>query len=353
MLPPYYVPVLRWKRAEQRALGAIMVPERDYITPLVELVPRDYEAKKSGVVPTIPQVADKQATAIARNWHDRPMYVDCGLLPPRLRRDSRNHPLGHLARLATEGGLKLIPVADLRMTPAEVIVLADAATLLGQGSAIRLKPADLWDRTLGERVEALVGGLRHGTLSVDVLIDYEITDSGAPAIASVVKRLGGRGHWRTVAAISGAFPKDLTGFSPGEHLHPRGDLTWWRSQAPGGQPPCAFGDYAIQHPIFSEPPGRANFSASIRYATEEHWVVMRGEGVFNDDGPGFAQWPANAQLLCDRTEFCGSQFSDGDRYISAMGQQAETTGNAETWLRAGLNHHMVYTSRQIAKLFGI
>jgi hypothetical protein len=78
---------------------------------------------------------------------------------------------------------------------------------------------------------------------------------------------------------------------------------------------------------------------------------MRGEGVFTDDGPGFAQWPANAQLLCERTEFCGAQFSYGDQYISNMSQQAKKTGNAETWLRAGLNHHMVYTTRQVAKLF--
>ena len=79
---------------------------------------------------------------------------------------------------------------------------------------------------------------------------------------------------------------------------------------------------------------------------------MRGEGVFTDDGPGYAQWPANAQLLSAREEFCGPGFSEGDRYIETMGAQMAKTGNAETWLRAGLNHHLVFTARQIAKLTG-
>ena len=80
---------------------------------------------------------------------------------------------------------------------------------------------------------------------------------------------------------------------------------------------------------------------------------MRGEGVFNQDGPGFAQFPANAQLLCERPEFCGANFSYGDQYIEEMGMQVEKPGNAMTWLCAGINHHMTLVVHQIAKLFGI
>jgi len=77
---------------------------------------------------------------------------------------------------------------------------------------------------------------------------------------------------------------------------------------------------------------------------------MRGEGIFNKDGPGPSQWPANATLLRESKEFYGPGFSDGDEYISRMGDGAENNGNAGTWLRAGINHHMTVVARQIASL---
>jgi hypothetical protein len=112
----------------------------------------------------------------------------------------------------------------------------------------------------------------------------------------------------------------------------------------------SFGDYTIQHPIFYEPVEGANVSASIRYTSEAYWVVMRGEGLRNRDGAGFAQYPANAELLLSRKEFCGSHFSYGDAYIWQMGShQSPTNGNPETWLRAGINHHLVFQARQIPR----
>jgi hypothetical protein len=80
---------------------------------------------------------------------------------------------------------------------------------------------------------------------------------------------------------------------------------------------------------------------------------MRGEGVFSDGSPGFPQWPANAQLLCARPEFCGQHYSDGDRYIYTTSLQTQYTGIAGTWLQAGINHHLTFVARQIASLFAI
>lgn len=189
------------------------------------------------------------------------------------------------------------------------------------------------------------------------LIDYQLVDQPALSLASLCARIPNLHRWRTFSVISGAFPKDLTGFEKNrQHELQRLDWLTWRDQVatrPSLARRPAYGDYTIQHPIFSEPPRRANFSASIRYTSDEHWVIMRGEGVFNDEGPGFAQWPANAQLLCARPEFCGTKFSYGDEYIELMSLQTEKTGNPETWLRAGINHHLTFVVCQIANLFGI
>ena len=77
---------------------------------------------------------------------------------------------------------------------------------------------------------------------------------------------------------------------------------------------------------------------------------MRGEGLLNKEGPGGAQYTANAILLRDRPEFYGPSFSEGDAYIFERSKRIDKHGNPKTWIQAGLNHHMTVVSRQIANL---
>ena len=128
------------------------------------------------------------------------------------------------------------------------------------------------------------------------------------------------------------------------------DWLFWHDQVlalpPGTRRPT-FGDYTIQHPIYKEPLENPNPSASIRYTHSEYWVIMRGERLYHKGRPGHAQYPAEAQLLCDMDEFRGADFSRGDRYIQETSQQPESPGTPRTWLCAGINHHMTYATRQV------
>jgi hypothetical protein len=143
----------------------------------------------------------------------------------------------------------------------------------------------------------------------------------------------------------------------GQQYLPRTDWTFWRDQVWNSHDlPCKtnYGDYTIQHPIFSIIDYPPNFSASIRYTVEENWLIMRGKSAKDH---GFDQWPANAQLLALHDDFRGAEFSYGDWYISQMGDNLgtanESNGNAETWLRAGINHHLVFTVRQLEEIVGV
>jgi hypothetical protein len=76
---------------------------------------------------------------------------------------------------------------------------------------------------------------------------------------------------------------------------------------------------------------------------------MRGQALRKrGGGPRHEQYPANAELLCARKEFAGGHYSAGDEYIWSVGSHSQLSpGTPETWLRAGINHHMVLTVRQI------
>jgi hypothetical protein len=81
---------------------------------------------------------------------------------------------------------------------------------------------------------------------------------------------------------------------------------------------------------------------------ENEYFVLRGEGVLNEDGPGYGQWNAWAALLVGMPEFFGATFSAGDEYIRERAEDWKRTGSAQTWLQAGFCHHLTTTALQVA-----
>jgi hypothetical protein len=74
----------------------------------------------------------------------------------------------------------------------------------------------------------------------------------------------------------------------------------------------------------------------------------------------FEMYLANANLLSKKDKrFYGKDFSYGDNYINEKGihydryikdPNIKGTGSTETWLMAGINHHLTLVVNQIANL---
>lgn len=192
-------------------------------------------------------------------------------------------------------------------------------------------------------IESALSRLERTAKDVHLILDFQAIGEDGINFAPWVTRIPLLDVWPSVTFLSGAFPKDLAHLAKNEqHVLSRGDWESWYdllNRHPTRLP--SFGDYTIQHGIFEEREGKHfNFSASIRYTSRAGWVVMRGEGVLNDDGPGYAQWPANAQLLCERPEFSEASYCWGDTFMKDMSAQLTRTGSAKEWLAAGINHHI-------------
>ena len=349
----HYVPILRWKRAERIALRQLRDGDRRVITPLMELVPGNFGPNSKDLVPAPQNVLAKVATQVGKDWGASSIFVDLWLLSPMPRLRDGVHPLAFLAAEVRCLGLAMIPVTGLSRDAAYQRAVGTITLLDRRGVCLRIHPTEMSSPDFVTRVDRLLSDLGVRKDQVDFCLDCQDhihAPAGLSNLESVIPTLN---MWRTFIVASGAFPPDLQGFSIGQHLLPRADWLTWRRHV-GARPRAArlpaYADYTIQCGHFAEPPERANFSASIRYAAPEDWVIMRGEGVFHDGSPGFSQWPANAQMLCGRPEFCGPDFSEGDRYIYEMAHQSVRTGGAETWLRAGINHHLTLVARQLASL---
>lgn len=355
--PTHYVPILHWKRAEQTALAQLSACDSTRLTPLVELVPENF--KRTGAkVSSIDNVANEISCQLFRSWSERPFFIDLGLVSQDILTQGSSHFLTLLGNCASNRQLSLIPATGLSRDGIYQSAVCEVLGRHNQGVCLRLSLEDIERPTLAKDINNVLSFLKLMPEAVDLLVDFQIVDHdhSAPTFTTLCERIPNIHKWRNFIVASGAFPKDLSRLEKNRiHRLERLDWVLWRDQAIAGPPVTRlpnYSDYTIQYPLNLDRTGPSNYSASIRYTADHYWVIMRGEGVFNEGGAGTAQWPANALLLCEQSEYCGDTFSYGDKYIKEKSSQYDKPGSATTWLRAGINHHMTFVVRQLANLLG-
>jgi len=351
----HYVPILRQKYAEMEALRYLLSADKQHVTPLIELPPtliKRYRKKLTNSSDFFREIAIE----IAGAWGQAPLFIDIKLLCTVYGLPGGPHPLWSFSDVARTLRLPIIiPVTGLNRSQGYQMAVGKVVAADGRGVCVRLLEADLYDPLLEKRLRGLLDSLKIEPKQTDLLVDFKLIGSKWMDFTELCRRLPLLSAWRTFTVASGAFPKDLSDFAKnGQYELSRDDWLHWFNQVKNGASLTrrpSFSDYTIQHPVYSAPLDKPNISASIRYTAEKYWVIMRGEGLRNEGGAGFDQYWANAQLLSERKEFSGPNFSRGDNYIYTIGQQNKKTGNPTTWLEAGINHHLTYVTRQIASSF--
>jgi hypothetical protein len=347
--PQHYVPIMRWKEAERGALSQLDTHDLNYVTPLIELIPENFVQNKKRLSNEVAMywVAGK----LMQCWGERPIYLDLLNLPPTLI----PQPESCLVLLAGHMGfskLSLIPVTGLHRNSSYNIAVRNMAERMKQGVCLRLTSEDLRSPALDQYVSNLISLLGLKQQEIDLLVDCEIIDKALPKVNNLCQLIPNVDEWRNFIVTGGAFPKDLSAYRKNKrHSIPRLEWISWRDQAISLSSDIRlpnFSDYTIQYARYSaRRPGRMTYSASIRYTSEDSWILMRGENVFRKGGPGFHQYPDLAIMLCDLPQYCGESYSSGDRYIKEISLQTAETGAAPQWLQAGINHHITYVVRQL------
>jgi Beta protein len=340
-----YVPVLRWKSSERQAVCKLEPTQRKCVTPIFELVPKDFATASTT------SVLSKQAKQIAETWGwDELFFIDFHLLDENMTA----HCVPIFMKQADAYNLKAGLVTGPNRSDSFQGAIKAALKNTGRELCFRISAYDLRQAGFQQTLKNLLNFYAKKPVDVHLTIDFESIGNPLPEIAAFTNTIPNLNDWRSLTVISGAFPKDLSHLEKnGQYELPRNDWLIWKNYAMTAKTRIpSFGDYTIQYGVFEEHEGKFfNFSASLRYTSDEYWVVMRGEGVQNEDGAGFKQFPAQAQLLAERSEFRGAQFSFGDQYIYSMGLQFEKSGHAKDWLAATFNHHITFVLWQLDNLF--
>jgi len=364
MKPRTYVPILRWKKAERDALATLEPKIRKQITPLFEFIMpsplRDKNEFKRIAVDSRTLFTNRLPKTIGdinKCSLDGSVFVDVHLVDW----DMRVSTLEYILNSAKTCRAVIVPVVHIfpvNSTEADKQLRATAVSYANKnvaGLCIRIDRISLDDNNLASDINDFVKTNNLKLENTDLLIDLGVinADDEAATIAGKLSKLPNLEQWRSFIVTGGAFPRDLSNFE--KHTHPelpRYDWKLWNDLSTLGtlvRIPT-YSDYTIQHPIHFGNVTSTNVSASIRYTNDTQWDVLRGEGLNNDKGAGHQQYIAHAQTLIKRNFFKGKDCCFGDLYIHERAQPGNTkTGNPQTWLKAGINHHLTMVVQQNAK----
>ncbi|MBU4299023.1 beta family protein [Patescibacteria group bacterium] len=356
----HYVPILKWKRAEQGALETLNMENKKYITPLIQFVmpkQKNPQEQLEDIVKRFEKQTPQIPEKIVEVWGNTSIFVDFSLLfTTELKVKSLNSILKEENKFKTI----LIPVIYLN----DDCEIKEAAYSLVKenrnGMCLRLICSDFSDLLkLNQNITELISSAGLAEKDVDLLVDIKETEKNGNKYIKyfdLSQKIPNLLKWRTFIFASGAFPEDLSQCKiDEENLIPRLDWKIWKNRVDSKklQRKPAFADYTIQHPIYKEASQFFPPTTSIKYTLENEWLIMKGERQ------KFDKYLASAALLVNDKRFYGENFSDGDKYIAEKAKHfpvymknpaIKGTGSTETWLRAGINHHLVLVAHWVANL---
>ncbi|MDT9719647.1 beta family protein [Paenibacillus sp. ClWae2A] len=358
----HYVPVIKWKRGERTALEHLSSTTRDRITPLLEIQPVPYDHRTGNFTKTI----DDHLSSIGRDlnncWKSKnPVFVDSDTIYDNVDFEDDNlasgqHPLEFIIDLIENEGIPAIPVTGTARDASYQAAVYDIVQKHQRGVCIRIYEEQLDDiNQLESEINNLLSIGHINKSDTDLVIDFEqITPSKETAIynqiINTLIQFPDITTWRTITVCATSIPKTysktIKKFSSG--TMPRAEWSIYSKIVKTNliRKP-SFGDYTITNPNFVnlEPWFLSNIVSSLKYTCNNDFWVHRGDLIAN----GFSSMRNICSNVVSDPRFSGQNFSFGDSFIFNCANGG-ATGNLESWVVAGVNHHLTKVADDLSNL---
>jgi hypothetical protein len=358
----HYVPILKGKEGEFRALSLLSERTKPNITPFIDIPRIDLNWTTNLPKDTVEGHLAKKAKKIAGAWGtERPVFVDVFDLSLDLKTTAGTHCIDFLFTELRKLRVKAIPAVGLDRSSNGDYLRAVGRTIRkdSRGVSIRLLSDDMEVPIDGyAAVTDLIATLGLSEEEVHLLMDFrDITEDGLPNVTAMATRfltsLPTPKFWKTVVLACSAFPENLGGI-PTRSVRslPRSEWDLRNAIVRNKKIPRlpAFGDYGICHPDLQDYDPRFTPTAAIRYTIERGWLIVKAASIKKYKNEQFRELSA---MLRRRPEYYGISFSWGDNYISdCADSMTRGPGNLTTWRQVGTNHHIAVVTNQIASFAG-
>jgi T4 beta protein len=343
----HYVPVLKIKDNEKRALGSLGAAYQGGFTPLLEVVERKDKPLAAHVDTTFKRLAQSLTG-------NTPCFLDARELAP----DGDAGAQAVFTRADSEG-IDYVPVVGLTR-----LVGNGPAFAHGKGGvALRLTRDELEAGIIAARVTAFLKAHHLGAENIDLVMDMGdvgmLIPVGVVALAnSFLSAVPHHTAWRTFTMSGCAFPKSLGKVARNSFLLVnRSEWIGWRDGLYANRGNLTrlptYSDCAIQHPSGVEgyDPITMAASAAARHASRDSWLLVKG--VSTRVIPPTVQFKAIAKRLVANVHgphYPGATHCVGCAQIAAAAKGAPKLGSLGVWRRIGTEHHVVTVLRDLGAL---
>jgi len=351
-----YVPVLRAKASEWKALAALSPGVRRWIAPILEFVPEwrgpgsptSTRKRRAPQTPTeyVRRMLEAAASSTPANTRSLVYFGHGGANAIWSGVDL----WAAFASAAPSGG-RTVPLVDLDAVAGLASVPAVVQRTGGE-VGLRLHANEL-NASLAGRTQAAIRQLGAITGTSHLIID--LRDNPTAASHDQIRRaVANPAAFASIVVLAGVFPFDLTQYQTGVTPEARVEWDTWRREhlaTQAGDRFLCFGDYTTQCAHYRPSPALPG-SVSLRYTTDGAILVFRGNQANSRAGLGYEQIHGHCRLLVGRQDYDGAAFSAGDRRIQCWTDPTRGPGNPEQWRTACLVHHITHAVAQLQDAAG-
>lgn len=358
----HYVPIFKAKQGEFRALQNISEITKNKLTPFFD-IPRQESNDQKSLEKYLSKKALDLSKAAARFDFS---FVDFYDLQLDLRTNDGQHYLDYFFSELSEHNTNAIPVLGLDRDQDYLdsiynLLKEDINTI-----CIRLLANDIATPSpTNEEIKKILDFLKIRPCDVHLLLDFrDISDLNISEkkedTINFLKQLNEINAWLTLIVSASSFPENLSGVDRySEQLIPRLEFKMWKQiltmyKNKQIERLPTFSDYCICHPTLLDYRLEYNPSASIRYTSQEDWLILKQAGLKRKINGrlkrDFSQFHALSSRLCGDSRYYGPDYSYGDKYIFDCARRTDRPGNLTTWREVGTSHHITVVVDQISNL---
>jgi Beta protein len=347
-----YSPILRNRQNEMLAIKDLKNDVCEHIMPLFDLAAPTKAADRKKDVPYVEKNIARTQNIVRRIPS---VMIDSSELDAKFRVSDNVHPLVAAAAAIRDGGSVPIPVTGLHRDfdhgNAVKKIFSNGAV---NGLCLRLDATDVSTVAMTHRnIHKLLENFSVATEETILLLDMQCLyghqiDQVATQITKLLSSLSVN-QWRAIQVggygipdqISTAVQTNAQGYLPRIEQ----DIFYTIAKR-DFESPLWFADYTTLSPAVVELDWRLIskvMTPRALYTLGSSWFVVRG-GAISSHPDGNDQYFQLAEEVVALDEFCGSDFSEGDDYILKRSRHSGKAGNAGSWIRACVNHHIAFTA---------
>lgn len=347
-----YSPILRNRQSELLAIKHLSKSVRPSLMPVLDVAAPTKSADKAAGLRYVERNLERTEKYVTEF---PAVFVDSSELDPAYRLSRGVHPLEGVAAAIVGAGGRPIPVTGLHRDAAHKAAAIAITSNQAQGNlCVRLDATDVSTATLTlKRIREHLDADSIESSKVYLLLDMQcVFGKDKEAVAKQVLRLLKLLETTTWAGIivgGYAIPDQLsTAVSTKEQAYLRRiEQDVFRDAAAYEMDtPRWFADYTILPPSVVELDWRLIrkvMSPKAIYTLDDLWFVVRG-GAFSTHPDEYDQYYSIADDIVALDEFCGTDYSYGDKYISDRSKRNGKPGSPGSWITACVNHHLTFTA---------